>query len=326
MISRLALAAMFAALAGTSCGGPAPAQDPSTKAAAHVEPRASWYGAVVDESTDLVVALSPTRLMRDPSYGPIFQRASRLAAAKSPGTQIHGTTLEALEQSDAIVVGVKDGTDLDAVIIVAGVPSGFDAMRLVDGEGHALWKPSHEPSIAGVIEMERASPVATSIATEAPAAFFVLPGRTWILATGPARERVRDALVRSAPAAPFVAERHELVTVALGRDVLDRVRRRVGPGLAPIAAGLLRVEATFGDGEQGQVGAVFFYDDARRATSAAERGEDVIRLLADKLSPHLEFLRAGSLTKADRTVRLTARLPAGLLRRFAEVGDLPASP
>ena len=152
MISRLALAAIFTALASMSCGPAAPAQAPAAKAAARVEPRASWYGAVVDESTDLVVALSPTALMRDPAYGPIFQRASRLAAARSPGTQIHGTTLEALEHADAIVVGVKDNVELDAVVIVAGVPSGFDAARLVDAEGRALWKPSHEPSIAGVAE------------------------------------------------------------------------------------------------------------------------------------------------------------------------------
>jgi hypothetical protein len=323
MNARLALAALCAALAVTSCGAPEPARDPSAKAA-HVEQRASWYGGVVDESTDLVIALSPTRLMRDPSYGPIFQRASRLAAAKSPGTQIHGTTLDALQQADAIVVGVKDSPDLDAVLIIAGVPAGFDAARLVDGEGRPLWKPSHEPSIAGVSEMERASAPSTSIATEAPASFFVLPGRTWILATGAARERVRDALVRSLPAAPYVAERHDLVAVTLGREVVARVRRRVGPGLGPITEGLLRVEATVGDGAQGQIGAVFFYDDEHHAANATQRGGEVIALLADKLSPHLDFLRAGSLTKADRTVRISAHLPTALLRRFAEVEDLPA--
>jgi hypothetical protein len=121
-----------------------------------------------------------------------------------------------------------------------------------------------------------------------------------------------------------VAPRRTLVTFSLGSGVVARVRRRVGPGLAPIADGLLRVEATFGTGEEGEVGAVFFYDDDRHASDAAERGRDVVRLLADKLTPHLEFLRAGLLVKTGRTVQLTARLPPALLRRFAEVEDLPA--
>lgn len=328
-VARAALvgATIALSLLAAGCGGAPSSRDAtSTRIAMAAAPRASWYGAVVEEEKDLVVTLSPARLMRDAAYGPIFQRASRLAAATSPGTQLHGTTLEALEQSESIVLCVKEGAPLDAVLIVGGVPAAVDAARLADAEGQPLWRASHQPPVGGVVELERATPSPSTNVTADDAALFVVPGRTWILATGLGRERVRDALVRSAPAAAYVADAHPLLSVTLGGAVIRRIRARVGPALAPLADGLQRAEATFGPGERGEVGASFFYDDARHATNAHERAEDVIRLLAEKLAPHLDFLRLGALTRTERVVKLTARLPPALLKRFAEVEELPGSP
>lgn len=174
--------ALVAGMGGASlaCGGAGP--PPSTQSL-YAEPQ--WQDAF-DATPELLLVVRPKALRRDKVYGPLLVRVIGLAAQQNRTVSaIHA--LDAIEDAEEVIVAVRAdarGSDQpsELVFVVRGVRADIDPGHLVDADGHKLWSPG--PSGA-VRELEGDSASAASL--------FELPGRTWVIATGDARMRARDA-------------------------------------------------------------------------------------------------------------------------------------
>jgi hypothetical protein len=146
---------------------------------------------VFDGTPELYAVIRPQALKRDAVYGSFFKTLMRVAQAKSEMTGV--TALEAAEGCDEILVGVskKEGQAEDAAIVFRGVPGALDPQRMTDAGGHPMFRLIDER--AKVPELER-----IDRKNLAGGSLFVLPDRTWVIATGAARARARQAF-----AAPF---------------------------------------------------------------------------------------------------------------------------
>jgi hypothetical protein len=309
------LAFVLALAAAGSVAGCAGKNDPAMPPPAVAQPAIGWYEASVDETHDFVVTLSPHALAADPTYGPIFRRASQLAATRVQAL-VGSTTLEAFEGADDVVVAVREAKGPDAVIVVAGVPSEIDPAKLVDTDGRPLWRMLHD----GNGRDEGHSRVAEFLPREAEARarLFVLPGRTWVIGVGEGAFRVGSALSHATVIGPYLPDPRPPIVVHLRGEILELIRARTQRALAPIADRLLGVTFALTAGGEGQVLATFTYADDRAATRAELRGREVIDALAEKMAPRLDFMRAAEIKRSKGTVELKAKLPPALLRRFAD--------
>lgn len=138
MSSRVTLRALLAtvvALVVLGCGG---GSKPASNADFYNRPH--WQDAI--EAPELYVVLRPQALRRDPVYGPLLQRVSQVAAARSPAVAAT-RALEAFEYSDEIIISQRptpSGEEL--VIVVRGVRADIDPAKLVDSEKTPLWRRS----------------------------------------------------------------------------------------------------------------------------------------------------------------------------------------
>ena len=280
-----------------------------------------WYEASIDESRDLVIMVRPRALAEDPMYGPILRRAAQIAAANVRSIRAGSTMLEAFEAADDLVVAVrgdaensalKRARELDAVIVVGGVPSGIDPAKLVDSEGKPLWRVLSEKN-PHIIEL---LPVETSAAGR----LFILPDRTWVIGVGEGAFRVGAALSRSESTA-YLPEPRPPFMVKLRGESLERIRARTRSALAPLTDRLLGVNLALTSGGEGEIRATFAYSDDQAATHAELRGREVIDLLAEKLAPRLDFMKTAEIKRSRASLELRAKLPAALLKRFAEADD-----
>ncbi len=322
-----ALIALFAvALFAAGCGAPAAAPPPKTPTVSRQG--APWFGAVVDPSRDFVVELAPRDLRRDAAYGPLFRRALTLAAAS--GGPLHGSTLDVLAEADDVVVAVRGGPRgpaNDVVVVVAGVPASLDPRRLLTDSGEEAFVPRKD--------VRRDGDVAELVArrdqdSEEPTTLFVVPGRTWIVGVGVGAPRVRSALERSAPATAYLPDPHALASVSLGADVLDRVRARVGPALAPITRGLVRLTLALSPGVEGRLTAELVYVDARAASDATPRVRETVAALVERWLPGVaaaDWLDVrGPSRPGASSVEVVARVPTTVLEALAHPDDPPSPP
>lgn len=319
-----ALVLLLATCLGCGAGREAAAPSALPQSSGSAAPAAApWFGAVVDRSRDFVVELAPRDLARDPAYGPLLRRALTLASAS--GGPLHGSSLDVVAGADDVVVAVRGGPN-DVVCVIAGVPASLDPQRVLGESG--------EPAFVLRREARSDRDVAELVArseTELPfpTTLFVVPGRTWILGVGEGAVRVRSALERTAPATPYVGDSGALVTVSLGAEVLDRVRARIGPALAPIARGLVRLALSLDSGEKGLVHAELSYDASPRAKDATRRVREAGELLLERWLPGVhaaDWLEVGGPEGArDRSVLVTLRVPTTVLEALARP-DEPKPP
>ncbi len=156
---------------------------------------------------DVMVTLRPQALRRDPLCGALLERSIELARMQSPVVAAT-RAFDAIGDAEEVVIGTSASETArqdDFVVVVRGVRGDIDPVTLVDSEGRALWSPG--PSGA-VRELLRRFDQTDSIARDASgktergreatpspddASLFELPGRTWGIAVGRARQRAREA-------------------------------------------------------------------------------------------------------------------------------------
>ena len=109
--------------------------------------------------------------------------------------------------------------------------------------------------------------------------------------------------------------------VKLRGESLERIRARTRSALAPLTDRLLGVNLALTSGGEGEIRATFAYSDDQAATHAELRGREVIDLLAEKLAPRLDFMKTAEIKRSRASLELRAKLPAALLKRFAEADD-----
>lgn len=285
--------------------------------AGDTESRPRWLAEIIDPHGDLTIAVRPATLARDPVYGPIVRRASRVAAAHGPpGTRMGATALEALEGCDEVTLAVRSNAPLDAVLVFAGVPASADPAHLVDGDGLPLWQDPH-PAPFGVTEL-------TPRDDRVAAALFALPGRTWVVGVGAKGvDRVRAAVTQAPPRA-YAPPLGPPVIVHVRGELLDRVRDAAGPALGPLVAGLDQIELALTAGKEGKLEGAFVYDDPRRAREAELRAREILAALARRAKDAgwpADPLADAAVHRTERRVEVNVRVPAMFLRRFAQAED-----
>src|SRR5262249_69682 len=115
--------------------------------------------------------------------------------------------------AEELIVGIRpDAPDQpgERVLVARGVPGDTDPAKLVDDAGHSLWAPGPPGPVRELVQEqdEHGHPAGASL--------FELPGRTWVVAQGPARARAREAFAH-----PFNRPPMDLDPVALAIVRID---------------------------------------------------------------------------------------------------------
>ena len=282
-----------------------------------IEPR--WEG-VLEPTPELLVVIRPQAVRRDRLYGPLVERAIALARAQSALAAQTGA-LEAMDDAEEVVIVARDISAEglgELAVVVRGVRASVDPTGLVDEQGRALWVPGPNAPRPDVRELVRAPNGKTGdAARDAPdASLFELPGRTWVIATGRARTRVRDAFARRPQTSPL-AELDALAPVVArlsGPALVARVRALRQPGLlAPVGHQLQSVTVALAQGENAVVRATFAYQSASAAAEAEATVRQALEALSTSKSQDYAWLRPATVQASPCCVVVTTPLPSPLL-------------
>jgi hypothetical protein len=186
-----------------------------------VEP--TWQSAL-DRSPEILAAFQPKALERDKVCGPLLRKALDLAAQHSRAAS--GTRLvDVIADSDEVIAqmsgdAVEGGGDSAAqpqhlVVVLIGVRPDIDPARLVDAEARALWSPGPYGPVPELTHERDAD------GTPNPTSLFELPNRTWVIATGDERARVRDAFAHPVRSPPPPVDQNALAMVRLDGPSLE---------------------------------------------------------------------------------------------------------
>jgi hypothetical protein len=313
--ARLAIALSAVALA--SCGG----QEARAPAVDRTQPH--WEDAF-DRSPDILVLLHPKALTRDPTYGPLLKNVSRIVAARAPQTA--GTrAIEVFESSDEVIFGLRKRATNDALVVLRGVRADVEPVKLVDDKGAPMWGelPNRRSKF---MEYERKQPGEGSgvdHAGQAPAApsLFALPLRTWVIATGDARARARDAFEHPVDRPAPAKDDSALFLVRLDGPALiegvPRLRAK-GGALEPMGRHLVAVTAALRPGSEGLI-VTFLYDEDAAAALAEQVLKQVASALASEGSEKTKWLGDAKVSREATTITARVTLPRRLIEELPQV-------
>jgi hypothetical protein len=295
----------------------------------------------------------PQALRRDEAYGPVVRRAIELAREHSRLVAETGA-LQAVEDAEEVIIGARDAPgseadetretgprgerdehgergerddthETDFVVVVRGVRADVDPANVVGETGHLLWVPGPNGPAAGVRELVRAPP-APSEARDDPqtpaddaanASLFELPGRTWVIATGRARARARDAFSRSDPGPRLDIDGDDSALAMLrlsGPALVARVRALRPPALlAPLGRGLSAVTVLLPrtrDAADAEIRATLSYEDERAVAPAEATAREALDALRGRDARDYGWLRPATVRSTRCCVFLTVPLVA----------------
>ncbi|MEO8875793.1 MAG: hypothetical protein ABI461_09420, partial [Polyangiaceae bacterium] len=301
------------------CGGP-PAQAP------HSEKGAAWYPLLVDDTSDWQLRIRPKDAVGDPVFGPLLRRAEREASAAVGEARIGQTTLQALEQSEVVVLAVRTAKPLDAVMIVGGVPASASPDKMVDDNGTPLWR-RVDGRVRNIEEYVRSKPTSPE---DQSLRLVALPGRTWIVAVGGAVDRMIGALSK-APPAPYRPD-----APAPGKDLADLLivgellvplknphnAELLEPLVGPLTRATIRVDG----GREPTAHLMLTYRDG----SAAVQAEDFVRALQTVFAARYPVLKnlleSAAISRVGRDVKVDSAVPGGIVHMLLDAGRSPRHP
>ncbi|MGH7297183.1 MAG: hypothetical protein ACRELB_19750, partial [Polyangiaceae bacterium] len=230
--------------------------------------------------------------------------------------------LEAMSDAEELVVGMRPDTidgPGELVLVARGVRADVDPATLVDDEGHTLWSPGPPGRVRELVRDrdEHGHPVGASL--------FELPGRTWVIAQGPARARARQAFAH-----PFGRPAMELDPQAVavvrfdGPSLVKRIPALQDLGrLASVGHRLRSVTLALLPGAEHTVVATLAYaaDDAAAAAEVTLR--EVVGAVARTHPPGLAWLGSARVDRPPKTVVVTAPLPGRLVEALLNARSAP---
>jgi hypothetical protein len=314
---RIVAIAMVAAaacgVAASGCSAPPPA---APVASDHLEPH--WQDAF-DGVPELFVVVRPQRLRRDAIYGQLLNRAIEAARKQSPVVAAT-RALDAVDDADEIVVGLPRGpagpVDRgDFVAVALGVRADLDPGKLVDSGGRPIWTPGETETAGGVRELIRTDAANAANATDGGASLFELPGRTWVIASGEARARARQAFAHPVNRPMLDRGGEALAMVRIDGPSLVRHAPQLATGrLGAAGKHLQSVLITLQPGEDHTVLATLFYADEDAAGLAALTLREAAAALGRAKPEGLAWLGAARVEQASGAhVVITAPLPSELV-------------
>ncbi len=314
MQKTVRVASLLLALVGTTaCAGKPP---PPPTQAALAEPH--WQD-VFDTTPELLVVLRPKALTQDRVYGTLLRRA--IATARERSSVVAATRFaDAIEDADEVVAGLRPDTPdhaAEMVLVARGVRADVDPVKLVDSEGHGLWTPGPSGAARELVCEQDAHGHAVG------ASLFELPGRTWVIATGAARQRARDAFAHPFARPPMELDPSALAIVRIdGPSLVARVPflQEYG-GLAAAGRRLKSLTFTLAPGAEGTVKATLAYADEDAAAFAQVSIQEHVDAVARLHKPEsLLWLSLAKVERPDTRVVMTAPLPPKLIDAFLSAG------
>jgi hypothetical protein len=330
---RLPLWGMFGLLSASACLGP------NTRTAAAERPDAlepQWQDAL-PPAPKLLVFLRPKELRADKVYGPMLRRALELA--REQRVTSGALVLDAIEDAEEVIAELGDLTapetstpagSQELLLVLRGARSDIDPARLVGSEGDLLWSDGPNGGVRELVhERDRDG-------TPNPTSLFELPNRTWVVASGAARDRARDAFAHPARRPEPSLAIDSLATVSIdGPSLAARVSllQSAGP-LAGVGHGLRSVdlellapdppgEATLRPADSfppRQVRAVASYADGEAAAVAGGAMRVMLQVVSRLKPTGLAWLGAGQVDVAGSRVIVTGPVPMDLLRSILYAG------
>lgn len=318
----IAVATALACASLAACGGSPP---PPRAQQAPAEPH--WQD-VLDTTPDLLVVVRAKAMREDRVYGPFLRRVLDLARTDSKalaGTRV----MDAMSDAEELVLAVRTET-ADApgerLFVARGVRADIDPATLVDDDGHALWGSGPAGNVRELARDRDEHGHAVD------ASLFELPGRTWVIAQGPARARAREAFAHPFGRPPVAFDPRALAVARFDGPALVRHLRILQDlgALAEIGRHLRSLTLTLSSGAEHTVTGTFVYvaDDDAAAAEVAARG--AIGTLSRRY-PTLAWLGSARVDHVPKTVSIAAPLPAQLVGALLNAGqapdlDLPPSP
>lgn len=304
---------LLALTGATACASKPP---PPPSRAAVAEPH--WQD-VFDTTPELFVVVRPKVLTQDRVYGALLRRA--VATARERSSVVAATRFaDAIEDADEVVAGLRPDTADHAgemVLVARGVRADIDPVKLVDSEGHGLWTPGPGGAVREVVCEQDAHGHALG------ASLFELPGRTWVIATGPARQRARDAFAHPFARPPMDLDPSALAIVRIdGPSLVARVPflQDYG-GLAAAGRRLKSLTFTLPPGAEGTVKATLAYADEDAAAFAQVSIQEHVDAVSRLHKPEsLQWLSLAKVERPDTRVVMTAPLPPKLIDAFLSAG------
>lgn len=364
--TAFALAAIACVAPGLSCGGTGDApRAEEARAAIDAEPR--WED-VLDTTPELLAIVFPTALRKDKVYGPLLRRAIDLVREQSR-VVAETRALDAMEDAEEVIIGLRPDAAVAAsgaagegevVVVVRGVRADVDPATLVDADGHPLWAPGPGGRVRELVRTANASSSdapAPSTPADSPAAasLFELPGRTWLIASGNARERARAVFARPLGRPGMRLERFDpdggetLILLRIdGPSLVARVRAlqpggagtdgRAPPGAlgtlgrhlealtVELAAGSSAPDASPDAELHRTIRASLSYAEPDAAARAEATARDVIAAIGRKKPDDLAWLAGASVDRPSQgaapgtSVVITAPLPSHLVGALLHAG------
>jgi hypothetical protein len=300
----------------------APVGDPRAPSEPVLAPRASgeseephWQD-VFHDVPELFFVIRPKALREDRIYGPLLRRAIRLAREQSK--VVAATRMaESVEDAEEVVLGLSHaaGRAAEAILVENGVRTDIDPAKLVDDDGGLFW--TLGPSGA-IRELVHGGPPKRDPEQDPDASLFELPGRTWVIATGPARDRARDVFARplNRPLSAYTAvDDRALAFLRIdGATLVSRVQPLHGRGpLSTVGDKLVSAVLSLPPGAEHSLRAVLAYADDDAALAAESVLRETFSALGRMSTAKLAWLGNASLTRAGTSVIATAPLPPQLI-------------
>lgn len=302
----LVVVGALSAMAGEGCrepGGPKPAAAPAPIDA----------DAVVDPSSPIALAIRPTALRRDEVWGTLVQTLSRLAAARG----VIGTReLEAFESADEVHIAVDDASsssdalDVGAgVAVLRGVRADLVPEKMLDGDGKLLFKSGR--ARGDVTEHEGYA--------DDPVSLFVLPKRTWVVASGRAVSRARAIFADARPRrARLDLDPEALLELRMDGTSLVRRVPRLEKGELALGRRLVDARVMLRPGRGGVV-LLLRYADVDAAAWAENTATRVVGAFARRLEGPLAWLGQATVVREGTVVRLRAEAPASFVAALKNI-------
>jgi len=327
------LSALCSLLLAIACRPPE-ARSSSPERTAASEP--AWQDAI-PAAPDLLVSLRPKALRADAVYGPMLRRALELA--REQRVTSGSLVLEAIEDADEVIAELgewapsapAEGSGAQELLLVLrGTRGDIDPARLVGPEGDLLWSVGPSGAVRELVH-ER-----DHDGTSNPASLFELPDRTWVVASGAARDRARDAFAHPShrPEPSFAPDAFATVRID-GASLVGRVSilhsagplASVGRGLRSVALDLLAPPAPAPSATPSanpiprrDMRALVTYSDAQAAAVAGSAIGDMLQVVGRLKPAGLAWLEPARVDVTGSTVAVIEPIPMDLLRNFLRAG------
>ena len=265
-------------------------------------------------------------MRKDAVYGPLLRRA--ITSARERSAVVAATrALDTIEDAEEVVVGVRpdDGDPAaggqrgELLLVERGVRADVDPAKLVDDEGRPLWTPGPQGHVRELVRERDAKGHAVD------ASLFELPGRTWVITTGAARKRARDAFAHPFHRPPIDLGQGALVYLRLdGPSLVKKIRGLQDLGaLGAVGRRLRSVTLALPPGGDNVVKATLAYADEDAAAFSEVTLEQVVAAFGRTKKPGFSWLAEAKVDRPDKRVVVTAPLPGQLIDGLLKAGTAP---